>query len=300
LRNRNLYYDLHLHSCHSDGECSLEEIIKIAKKKRIPGFSITDHNFQRFTHKELFNCGRRSGIVIVPGIEISTIYKKQSFHILGYGKLEPKIVNQFAFSYANGYNGRARKIIKNLRKVGINFSYQEIKDRYPGALYVSKNMIAQFVVEQTRYQNVQQILKTRNPYQIFFHVKENDNFMLSPKEAISLIIEANGVPFLAHPGLFIPNFPEDTKFKENLEKLTNSLVLFKKWGLKGLETEYWFHSPFKRVLFKNISELLGLFATGGTDWHGPNWTPEIKIGSKGLSGGEFRKFLKFCKLSEWF
>jgi len=66
-----LKLDLHLHSEYSgDGMGSLEEIIKILKKKGLDGMAITDHNNIEGSLKALKIAPK--DFIVIPGVEIST------------------------------------------------------------------------------------------------------------------------------------------------------------------------------------------------------------------------------------
>ncbi|MHA1686208.1 MAG: CehA/McbA family metallohydrolase [Candidatus Heimdallarchaeaceae archaeon] len=80
-------FDLHIHSKYSpDSKNEPKEIIKMAKKKGLKGIAITDHDTVKFYEKEY----EKKGIIIVPGIEIST----KKGHIIALGikeKIEKKL-----------------------------------------------------------------------------------------------------------------------------------------------------------------------------------------------------------------
>jgi 3',5'-nucleoside bisphosphate phosphatase len=77
------YYDLHIHSCLSpcsDNDMTPNNIINMAKLKGLDMISITDHNSMH--NLESFEAiARRSGILLVPGIEVQTI---EDVHLLCY------------------------------------------------------------------------------------------------------------------------------------------------------------------------------------------------------------------------
>ncbi|MGB9902256.1 CehA/McbA family metallohydrolase [Methanothrix sp.] len=66
-------FDLHIHSRYSDGRASVEEILRIARRKRLDGIAVTDHNtldgskaalrIRRSSYREL---------IVVRGVEIDT------------------------------------------------------------------------------------------------------------------------------------------------------------------------------------------------------------------------------------
>ena len=72
--------DLHVHTIMSDGMHTVEELIKMCKKRGITTIAITDHD----TTKALQNIPSSSDVNIINGIELSTTFDNKSVHILGY------------------------------------------------------------------------------------------------------------------------------------------------------------------------------------------------------------------------
>ncbi|MEM3737038.1 MAG: CehA/McbA family metallohydrolase [Candidatus Bathyarchaeia archaeon] len=73
-----LKLDLHVHTVYSlDSYITLEEAIERAKEQGLDGVAITDHN----TTKVCNRLPNNSGLIIVPGIEVSSL----GAHILGLG-----------------------------------------------------------------------------------------------------------------------------------------------------------------------------------------------------------------------
>jgi hypothetical protein len=76
--------DLHVHTIYSgDSKVTLEAAVEAAKRAELDGIAITDHDTVEALNKiEKF---KKSGILIIPGIEISAI----EGHILAFGVWEP-------------------------------------------------------------------------------------------------------------------------------------------------------------------------------------------------------------------
>lgn len=64
--------DLHIHSRHSDGLCSVEEIIERAAEIRLDAVALTDHDTMEGV-EEARSLSRRYGVAVIPGCEISTL-----------------------------------------------------------------------------------------------------------------------------------------------------------------------------------------------------------------------------------
>lgn len=78
-----LLVDLHIHSNYSDGDYSVNKILNLYKNYGFELISITDHD--NLDSQEEAKVGSIDyNIKYIYGIEISTLYKKKSIHILGY------------------------------------------------------------------------------------------------------------------------------------------------------------------------------------------------------------------------
>lgn len=86
----------------------------------------------------------------------------------------------------------------------------------------------------------------------------------TPHQAIGLIHQAGGMAALAHPG------------KGGAEGLLPTLV---EAGLQGLEAFHTDHTPAMVSRYLRLARELGLFATGGSDSHGPTADRPVEIGS---------------------
>lgn len=75
--------DFHIHSTASDGSLSPEEIITSARHRGIDLIAITDHNTIKGIDVAAQYC-KHHKISIVPAVELSTRYKNESIHLLGY------------------------------------------------------------------------------------------------------------------------------------------------------------------------------------------------------------------------
>jgi len=103
--------DLHLHTIHSDGDATIEEVARKAIEKGLDFIAITDHN----TITQLEEIGKLSSlpIVIIPGEEITTYYGHANF-------LDIKEMADFRIREITQFNKIAREHRKRGTIVSIN------------------------------------------------------------------------------------------------------------------------------------------------------------------------------------
>ena len=77
--------DMHVHTTYSsDGKEKIEDIIKQAKRVGLDGIAITDHNSTE-GWKETVEFGKKYGIIVIKGEEVSSSKGHIKGHILAYG-----------------------------------------------------------------------------------------------------------------------------------------------------------------------------------------------------------------------
>lgn len=74
--------DLHVHSNASDGTLTPTEVVSLAVKKKLSAIALTDHDTIDGL-LEAMEASHGQPVEIIPGIELSCVYKGQEIHILG-------------------------------------------------------------------------------------------------------------------------------------------------------------------------------------------------------------------------
>ncbi|MDO4534512.1 MAG: PHP domain-containing protein [Clostridium perfringens] len=116
--------DFHIHSIASDGNLDSLGIIKLAKEKGLDIISITDHNTMDSVH-EAIKFGKKYGVCVIPGVEISSMYNGDHVHILCYFK-EDIVNNKLFYEILNLIK---RKEIKDIRMF-LNSNLDRKKDKF--------------------------------------------------------------------------------------------------------------------------------------------------------------------------
>ncbi len=242
------YIDMHIHTTASDGELSPVEIIDYALSKGLAGVAITDHD--TIAGLEAAICyGRKKGMLVIPGIELSTEYKDEEIHILGYGidYSNPELLNTLEILH-NERTIRAEKIIRRLNDNGFKIDFQEIRDIAQegviGRPHIARGLISKGYIE-TVQEAFEKYLNKGCPAYV-------PRYKLSPFDAVDLIKGAGGIAVMAHPGL--------VKNSALVEELIGH-------GIDGIEVYHPDHSQEKSKAFLALTVKYGLLVTAGSDFH---------------------------------
>ncbi len=249
--------DLHTHSTASDGNLSPTALVEHACKMNLEAIALTDHDTVGGVGEALA-AGEKNGFEVIPGIEISAESPNSTLHILGY-YIDYRD-NIFLQNISELQKARAERnpgIIKKLQGLGIEISYEEVIEE-SGTGLVGRPHFAQVLLKKGYVKNTQdafdRYLKKGAP-------AYEDKFRFPPHEAISHILNAGGIPVLAHP---------NTLSCQNTAELESIVSDLKKYGLKGIEVYYSEHKSQQTKVYHQIADKLGLLITGGSDFHGNN------------------------------
>ena len=119
--------DLHTHSNKSDGTLSPKELVKLAKDMGLEAIALTDHDTMDGLD-EARTEGKRLGVEIISGVELSTDYKGMEVHILGFCMEEynPEFLKKLK-EFADGRERRNEKMAQLLQKEGFDIRIEAKK-----------------------------------------------------------------------------------------------------------------------------------------------------------------------------
>lgn len=260
--------DLHTHSIYSDGSMTPEELVRHAGELEVSAIALTDHDTVNGI-PEAIAAGKKYGVEVVPGVEISTEGISQ-IHMLGYCiDIENKEMTE-AFRIQQEERKQTHlKYMALLNEAGFAMTEEEVRAVAPvggiGRAHYAKVMMNKGYVKSVA-EAFSKYLGVGGPCYIRRQV-------ITPEEAIRLIHKAGGLAFLAHP--------HQTKLSdEGIFALMSSL---KEAGLDGIEGYYSEYDSAMGEKFRGMAEKLGLLLSGGSDYHAV-MKPHIELGS-GIGGG---------------
>ncbi|MBU0687291.1 MAG: hypothetical protein KKB81_05510 [Candidatus Margulisbacteria bacterium] len=267
--NRNRI-DLHVHSTHSDGRLSPQNILRQCSQERVNMVALADHD--RLT-PDLRAVARSLGIRLVISTELGCYRNdptkmEHPLHILGYG-IAPssnKILNKLAALDESRRNDCSR-FRQALEAEGLEVREEDVlreakgqiprRFHYSGATAKNPNnfeLLSRLSPDpKLKYATLRQIMSDC----------VSRTSVLSPAEATNLIKSSGGFPVLAHPchksdGWPTPDSPGLAEFIEEHLPL----------GLIGMECYSSHHQSHMIPQLIKIATDLNLAITGGTDFHG--------------------------------
>ncbi|MFZ4772861.1 MAG: PHP domain-containing protein [Chlamydiia bacterium] len=251
-----MFYDLHTHTTASDGKLSPFELIDEAVQRGLPGISITDHDTVDAYTDKLFAYAEQKGIFLGAGIEISTQFKKHSVHILGYDiDVKSSAMSRFLKDTQKRRVDRNRKMVELLRELGYKIDWED--KEHLGRPHMAQKLIDKGYVATMR-EAFDQLLAEGKPGFVMGDFP-------STEEGISLIHEAKGKAFIAHPHVIRP--------KRLVKKLLDL-------PFDGIEAHYGIFSKDDNLYFEVMGKHKNLLISGGTDFHGLSTTP--LLGERGV------------------
>ena len=251
--------DLHLHSRHSDGTDDPARLVEEAAKEGLEVISLTDHDTVSGV-PEAQQAGRKLGVRVIAGVELSAEFLGHEIHLLAYG-FDPlsEVLLQVLEASRREREQRAELVVQCLNQLGIPLSIQTVRETARGAS-LGRPHLAEALLRTRVVSTIQEAFdRFLNPGRPAF-VPRVQRSLQSAKSATQA---AGGVLVLAHPHLNLSSV--------NIRALVEA-------GIDGLETS---HPRLKSAQCRELASLaqeVGILATGGSDFHGERRGP-VRIGS---------------------
>jgi 3',5'-nucleoside bisphosphate phosphatase len=256
------HIDLHIHSTYSDGLLSPTEIADYARQYGLAAVAITDHD-DLSAFPEALAAGQRSGLEVIPGIELSAIHNGCETHILGYlYDVTNTHLREFTANMRANRIDRAHEIVQRLRHLGMPISFDMVQLR-AGHGALGRPHIADILVEEgyvfSFQEAFQKFLGENKPGYV-------PKMKITAEDALALIHDCGGLAFLAHPGTGMEIAAIDALIE---------------MGLDGIESMHPRHTPEMVEYYRDLARRNGLLETGGSDCHGAR-RGEMMIGTQSV------------------
>ena len=264
--------DLHSHSTASDGQFPAGQVAERAAAAGVGVWALTDHD-SIAQLREGAEAAAVRGLRFVPGIELSAqLDRSREVHVLGHF-VDPAsgALRRFEDLLAEKRRVRVGEVIVKLAGLGVTLLPEDI-EKFSGGKTLGRPHIARALMEHGVVATVKEafdrFLGEGRPAYVA-------RFRLSAEDAIALVRGAGGTASVAHPG-------SSRVERHDLERLKGA-------GLAGVETYHPDHNPSVREKYARIARELDLVPTAGSDYHGPEVTPDRRLGMVTMSEDELAR-----------
>ena len=246
--------DLHTHSTCSDGSDRPEELVEAAHRAGIATLALTDHDTVSGV-ADAARAAARRGMRFIAGVELALQHGTRQVHLLGLGFEPGAARSRLSALLERVLERRVERnlaMVERMRRHGLAIDYADVQAEAGGASVGRPHMAAVLVkrgVAMSAADAFRRLLGSGRP----FHVPRR---AVQLGEAIDALRAAGGHGVLAHPA------------GGTAEDLTALLHAVSAAGVTGVEAYHPSLSPARSSFVRTLAGRLGLFVTGGSDYHG--------------------------------
>ena len=269
--------DLHLHTTKSDGNLTPSQLIKLIDKTNLKIISITDHDNINGLEEARKEVDLRENLTLINGIELSTTNNKDEIHILGYfiDVHSKKLIDKIKELKMQRIES-SKKIISLLKKKNIFLSWEEIYSKTSGI--IGRPHLARAMIKQNYVKSINEAFEK---YLNDETIKNIIKYKINTFDAIRLILDAGGLPVIAHP--------------KSINSLNNQIDKLVDAGLSGIEVYAEKYGQITQSYYLKICEKYNLIPTGGTDYHANNQKYEMMPGMNGPPYSTYEMLIEKAK-----
>ncbi len=224
------------------------ELIRAAAANGVGVLSLTDHDTTAGCG-EAMAAASLNNVELVAGIEMSSTYDGNEYHVLGYLlDLKADALANYEIKMRAHRLERVEEILARLRALGISVASEEVavEGGTPTRLHIARAIIERGYAQDAR-EAFEMYLGTGCP--AYVPAAKAD-----ARTAIELIHNAGGVASLAHPGDWTPE---------------SHIRLFVDWGLDAIEVIHPSHDERLTRYYDELADRFGILKSGGSDFHAP-------------------------------
>ncbi len=271
--------DMHMHTLYSDGDKTVEEVLKMCEEKKLEYISITDHNTCKQYEDEALKKNIFTG-KIIKGVEMNATFRNKKIEVLGYKIKEPKIIEEWSQKFFSEeilkqqQEESKRKLLDICDKKGIIYDESKIEKNIPVTDYITIYIYKELMRHEENYEILGEFAESLNVFIRKGLMNPDSEYYTGsdnvPKpmyaDVIDVIHKAGGLAFLAHP--FEYRFEDTIGF-------IDELMEDKK--LDGVECFHPSADEDGMKILVGYAKKHNLYISGGSDFHGSK-KPDVEIG----------------------
>ena len=263
--------DLHVHSNKSDGSNTPSELVYMAMQKGLSAFALTDHDTVDGIDEALVCAerlraeGMKNMPEVIPGIELSTEYQGKDIHMVGlYIAHHSPAFQAHLKHFVDSRVERNRKMCARLADAGIDISYEKLVEEFPDSVLTRAHYAVYLVTHGYSLSKEDAFSQYLGDHTKYFVPREK----ITPEMGVKLILDAGGIPILAHPILYCMS---DARLEELVARLKTA-------GLVGIEAIYATYNLAQERQIRKLADQYDLCISGGSDYHGEA-KPSLEMGT---------------------
>lgn len=246
--------DLHMHSTHSDGSDTPEELAQKAKDAGLSLVALTDHENLAGQQAFLAAC-KQQGLTALTGVELDSVWKGLDVHILAYGiPLNDARFNALVQSNLWLLKEMSNILIARLMQKDSRVSLQDFEGYVPTKKGYFKAL--HYLIDRGIANDVPGVFSLYKQYDVDF----TDVPYPLAEDVLDKIHQAGGQAVLAHPGKTFGHLKG-----ENFHQAVRDILAL---PFDGVECHYPAHDAEMTDFLVDICREKGLMITCGSDYHG--------------------------------
>lgn len=264
------YADLHSHSTASDGSDSPTRVVERAKEAGLRVMALTDHDTVAGV-AEAQEAGRRLGVEVIAGTELTCYIGSKEIHVLGYGiDINDAELAGHCARFQKARIERARLIGERLAAAGVPVDMERVVAESDGGV-VGRPHIARALLEAGHVKDFNEAFSKYLGEGCPANVPK---LQIDPDQVVSVIRRAGGIAIMAHPAL---------------GELYDLIPVLIKAGAVGIEVWHSAHDYFATSKLQAYGLQYNLVRTGGSDCHGRIKNNDPILGQFGIDEQQWRK-----------
>ena len=271
--------DMHMHTLYSDGDKTVEEVLKMCEERKLEYISITDHNTCKQYEDEALNKNIFTG-KIIKGVEMNATFRNKKIEVLGYKIKEPKIIEEWSQKFFSKevlkqqQEESKRKLLDICDKKGLIYDESKIEKNIPVTDYITIYIYKELMRHEENYEILGEFAESLNVFIRKGLMNPDSEYYTGsdnvPKpmyeDVIDVIHKAGGLVFLAHP--FEYRFEDTIGFIDEL---------LEEKKLDGIECFHPSADEDGMKILVQYAKKHNLYISGGSDFHGSK-KPDVEIG----------------------
>ena len=273
--------DLHAHSNVSDGTDRPDELVHRAAEAGLDVVALTDHDTVD-GWPAARGAGAAEGVLVVPGVEMSTRLRGAGVHVLAYlfDPAYPPLATELA-QVRDSRANRLSEMTRLLTEAGMPLQVADVLAVAGSASAIGRPHVADALVAKgyvtDRAEAFTRLLSDGGPAYV-------PRYAPTTADAIRVVQGAGGVAVLAHP------------WGRGSRRVLDATAIgsLAETGLAGVEVDHEDHDPADRAALRAIATAHGLVVTGSSDYHGTGKVGHL-LGVNTTDPAEFERLLGLAR-----